>query len=170
MRHLLANIITYTIAALLFIGAAAFAWMRSSQLTLSNEHTLLAQYRPAADAFAWETPGAAGYDRNCRNCHGARGEGWDQYPPLSEAAAAAATSRGREHLIDVVLYGLTSRRWGAPMPPMAHMQDVEVAAVLNYIAATFLDQPLQPALMPADVAARRGQRLRPVEVNARRPQ
>jgi mono/diheme cytochrome c family protein len=165
MRHLLANIITYTIAALLFIGAAAFAWMRSEQLTLTTEPVVLARYVPAAAdtggldaaaaAFRWQELGARGYQRNCRACHGADGQGWDQYPPVAQAVASLADAGGREHLIDVMLHGLDTDRWGAPMPRMRHMQDVEIAAVLNYIAVAFMGAPLEPVLMPGEVSARR---------------
>lgn len=168
MRHFLANIVTYTIAVLLFVGAAAFAWMRASQLTLTSEQALLARYLPAeTDAFAWQVPGEMGYARNCRNCHGATGQGWDQYPPIAATAATAGGDRDtREHLIDVVLYGLTSPRWGVPMPPMAHMHDVEIAAVLNYISAAFLGRAFEPVVQPDEVAARRGRNLKPRDVEA----
>jgi mono/diheme cytochrome c family protein len=169
MRHLVANIITYSIAALLFIGAAAFAWMRSTQLILSDEYAVLARYEPADTAtFAWQRPGESGYVRNCSNCHGVAGQGWDQYPPIAAGAAALEPGDGRSHLIDVMLYGLTSPRFGAPMPPMGHMQDVEIAAVLNYIGAEFLDASFEPEVRPAEVAARRGRGLRPADVEAAR--
>ena len=170
MRHVVANIVTYTIAALLFVGAGAFAWMRSEQLTIADERLLLARHAPSTSAdFDWREAGAIGYARNCRNCHGADGEGWDQYPPVGAAGAFAALPDGRDFLIDVMLYGLTSDRWGAPMPPMGHMQDVEIAAVLNHIAARFGGREPERLFMPDDVAARRGQELTPAEVNARRP-
>jgi hypothetical protein len=42
MRHFLAWIATYTIAGLLIGGAALFAWMRSAQLVISDEGTVVA--------------------------------------------------------------------------------------------------------------------------------
>lgn len=170
MRHFVANIVTYTIAALLFLGAGAFAWMRSEQLTIADERLLLARHVPSASAeFEWREAGALGYARNCRNCHGDDGRGWDQYPPVVTAGAFAALPAGREFLIDAMLYGLASDRWGAPMPPMGHMQDVEIAAVLNHIAGRFGGRVPEPPFTPDEVAARRGQGLRPAEVNAKRP-
>lgn len=170
MRHFLANIITYTIAGLLFVGAAGFAWMRSAQLALTTEATVLAQFEPMPVAeFRWYELGEQSYARNCSNCHRSDGQGWDQYPPLPPAAALFAVPGGRDYLIDLHLYGLTSDRWGAPMPPMRHIRDVELAAVLNYVLTTFGVVDEAELYVPADIAARRGQPLSPRDVNRRRP-
>jgi mono/diheme cytochrome c family protein len=172
MRHLLANVLTYAIATLLFLGAALFAWARSSQLTLSDEATLLARYEPApAHEFDWQALGARSYARNCAACHGSDGSGWDQYPPVSHAVALAAQPGGREYLVDVHLHGLTSRRFGAPMPPMRHLRDVELAAVLNHVLTAFGPGTGDPSLLygPDDIASRRGTHDSPAGVNRRRP-
>jgi mono/diheme cytochrome c family protein len=170
MRHFLANIVTYAIAAALFAGAAAFAWMRTAQLALTNERTVIARFEPApAGEFRWAELGEISYQRNCSNCHGSDGTGWDQYPPLQPAAALFAMPGGREYLMDVHLYGLTSDRWGAPMPPMGHILDVELAAVMNWILATFGDVDESRLYVPRDVAGRRAVPLSPREVNRRRP-
>lgn len=174
MRHLLANLATYLIAALLVTGAALFAWVRSAQLVLSEERTVLAGFHPAAaDEFRWERLGSDSYVRNCANCHGRAGEGWDQYPGLGHTARLFAEPGGREYLLDLHLYGLTSRRWRAPMPPMGHMQDVELAAVINHVLTSFGNERYLPRgaglYLPSDVAARRGRGLSPRAANARRP-
>lgn len=170
MRHFLANIITYTIAVLLFVGAAAFAWMRSAQLMLTTEERVLAQHEPAASAtFEWHALGSDSYIRNCSNCHRPDGSGWDQYPPVAAAGTLLAQPGGSEFLVDLHLYGLTSDRWGAPMPPMSHLHDVELAAIINYIATEFGSATEQVLLVPADIAARRDQRLRPADVDRARP-
>jgi mono/diheme cytochrome c family protein len=171
MRHFLANIVTYAVAALLFIGSAAFAWMRSAQLALTDEATIVARYETTADtAFRWRELGEQSYARNCVNCHRGDGSGWDQYPPLNGTGAQFARPGGREYLIDLHLYGLTSHRWGAPMPRMGHVHDIELAAVLNHILTEFGAVPATaPLYLPEDVAARRGQRLGPRDVNAARP-
>jgi mono/diheme cytochrome c family protein len=174
MRHFFAYVATYTIAVLLIGGAALFAWMRSAQLALTHERTILAQFEPArTDAFEWEALGARSYERNCANCHGRDGEGWDQYPGLGHTARLFAASNGRDYVVDLHLYGLTSRRWRAPMPPMGHIQDVEMAAVLNHLLTHFGNQrDLPPGATlygPSDVTARRGARLSPWDVEARRP-
>jgi mono/diheme cytochrome c family protein len=169
MRHFLANIVTYGIAVLLFLGAALFAWSRSAQVAVTTEAMMLAGYEPADAGFRWEGLGRAGYDRNCRNCHGADGVGWDQYPGLGGAGSMAAGVGGREFLVDLHLYGLASDRWGAPMPPMGHIRDVELAAILNYILTAFGDAETEQLFVPADIADRRGLRLSPRAVDRRRP-
>lgn len=174
VRHLLANLVLYGLATLLLAGAALFAFARSEQLVLSDEAALLARWAPAAEReFQWEELGDAAYLRNCMNCHGRDGEGWDQYPGLSHVAALFAAPGGRDYLIDLHLYGLTSNRWRAAMPSMGHMHDIALAAVLNRTLASFGNVHGFPAdallYLPEDVAGRRGQGLSPWEVNARRP-
>jgi mono/diheme cytochrome c family protein len=170
MRHFLANIMTYAIAALLFSGAAAFAWMRSAQLALVTERDVIARYEPApAGEFRWHELGRISYQRNCANCHGTAGEGWDEYPPLQPAAALFVVPGGRDYIIDLHLFGLTSHRSGAPMPRMAHMHDTELAAVLNHILTTFGTVPDDDLYVPHDIEQRRGQNLSPRDVNRRRP-
>jgi cytochrome c5 len=171
MRHLLANVVTYTVAALLLIGAILFARMRSSQYALTYESTILAQYEPTPDReLAWRALGPATYRRNCRTCHRADGEGWDQYPPLAPTAGFIQFPAGREYLIDVQLYGLTSPRWRAPMPPMGHLHDAEVAAALNYMIEAFAGLEDFAPFTVAEVAARRGLDHHPRDVNRMRPE
>lgn len=174
MRHLVANIAIYAIAGLLLGGAALFAYARSAQLVLSDEEAVLARFDPSPELdFEWETIGGGSYIRNCMNCHGREGEGWDQYPAVAHAGGIFVVPGGREYLVDVHLYGLTSDRWRAPMPPMGHIQDVELAAVLNYLLTNFGNEHVLPAdaemYRPADVKARRGLGLDPWRVNERRP-
>ena len=173
MRHFIANIATYAIAALLVTGAAVFAWIRSAQVVITDEATALAQYEPQrSTSFEWQELGALSYERNCMNCHGRNGEGWDQYPALGHSARLFAAPGGREYLIDLHLYGLTSDRWGAPMPPMGHMRDVELAASLNHLLTNFGNRVPQDArlFVPQDIAARRGLSLTPWQVDEKRQQ
>jgi mono/diheme cytochrome c family protein len=174
MRHFWANIATYTIATMLIAGAALFAWLRSAQLVISSERAVLAALEPAeARIFDWRGLGGRSYAANCRNCHLAGGEGWDQYPGIGHTAQLFAAPGGREYLVDVHLYGLASDRWRAPMPPMGHMQDIELAAVINHVLTNFGNQERLPpgAILyePADIAARRDLGLSPWQVNDRRP-
>lgn len=174
MRHILANIAIYVLAGLLLGGAALFGWVRAAQLVLSDERALLARFEPAPEHdFEWEDLGASSYARNCASCHGREGDGWDQYPPLGGAWSLFLSPDGREYLVDVHLYGLTSERWRAPMPPMGHLQDVELAAVLNHLLTNFGNEEQLPEgidlYFPADVEVRRGLALDPREVNDRRP-
>jgi mono/diheme cytochrome c family protein len=148
--------------------------MRSSQLVLTDERTMLAHHAPAAAReFEWRALGRRTYDGDCAACHGDDGEGWDQYPPLAGTAALLLAPGGRDYLVDVHLYGLASPRWGAPMPPMGHLPDVALAAVLNHVLVELADAaraaPEARLYLPADVAARRGAGLSPHAVNARRP-
>lgn len=172
MRHLLAGIAIYLIALFLLGAAALFGWVRSAQLVVTSEETVLAQFVPVpAYSFEWPELGASTYRRNCENCHGAAGQGWDQYPGLRHTVQLLLAPGGRELLKDVHLYGLTSSRWGAPMPPMGHLHDVELAAVLNHVLTHFgqglLNQ--QVALYaPQEIRERRGLGLSPRDVEARR--
>jgi cytochrome c5 len=173
VRHFLANVATYGIALLLVAGAALFAWARSAQLTVTDESAVLAAFAPAEDStFPWRQLGAESYARNCRTCHLHDGSGWDQYPPLNHTATLASTAAGRAYLIDLHLYGLASDRWRAPMPPMGHLHDIEMAAVLNHVLSAFGASPVADDRLyrPADIAARRGQALAPEQVDARRPE
>lgn len=174
MRHFVANIVTYTIAALLVLGAAAFGLVRSEQLVLTREARLATMYEPAPDReFRWQELGRAMYVRNCANCHQPRGQGWDQYPPLGDASELFVMPGGREYLIDLHLWGVVSDRFRAPMPRMRHLTDVELAAVMNYVLTAFGNigaiAPDADLYVPSDVAQRREPRLSPREVNDRRP-
>jgi hypothetical protein len=174
MRHFLANIAIYVLAALLLGGAALFGWVRAAQLVLSDESTVIARFEPGLEHdFEWEDLGASSYVRNCANCHGGDGEGWDQYPALRVAGSLFLSPGGREYLVDVHLYGLTSERWRAPMPPMGHLNDVELAAVLNHLLTNLGNVEQLPEgvdrYLPVDVKERRGRGLDPWRVNERRP-
>ena len=174
MRHFLGNIAIYLIALFLVGAATLFAWIRSSQIVISNEETVLARFVVDDDQeFKWSQLGERAYLRNCANCHGSDGRGWGQYPALNHTFLLFISPEGQHYVIDLHLYGLTSSRWGVPMPPMGHMQDVELASVINYVLSRFDDEEdmdqNRELLRPADIAARRGQNLSPQEVNTRRP-
>jgi mono/diheme cytochrome c family protein len=170
VRHLLANVVTYTVAFSLLIGALLFGRMRASQYLLTKEPAVMAAHEPGDGTFAWGAVGARAYTANCRNCHGADGRGWDQYPPLTPARAHFQRPGGREFLIDLHLHGLESDRWRVPMPPMRHMHDAELAAVINHILVRFGGVDSTAALLrPAEIAARRGASLSPRMVDRTRP-
>lgn len=171
MRHFIANIAIYVIGSFLVVGAALFAWMRSEQLVITDEATMLAHHAPAeAHAFDWQALGEPAYVSNCMSCHGRQGEGRDEYPPIAHIGALHAAPGGRDYLIDVHLYGLASERSGVPMPPMGHMPDVAIAAVINHLLARFgMELDEADLYLPEQVAARRGARLSPYAVNERRP-
>lgn len=171
MRHLIANLAVYIIAIVLIGGAAAFGSIRSRQLVVIDESTLLSRHEPAiAREFDWAELGAYGYERNCANCHAADGNGRDQYPPLHPAAASYRGDAGRAYLIDLHLYGLASDQWRAPMPRMDHVSDAELAAIVNHVVTRFggADPAADGLFQPADIAARRGQGVGPDVVHRRR--
>lgn len=60
------------------------------------------------------------------------------------------------------------------MPPMAHMDDIELAAVLNYVLTHFGNEqhlPPDAALyFPEHIGIGHGQGISPWEVNTRRPE
>lgn len=156
MRHLLANIITYSIALLLFIGAVLFARMRSSQYTLTYQSAVLAAYEPTPGGeFRWRQIGAETYTRNCRSCHSADGRGWDEYPGVEGADSIARTAEGRARLIDIHIHGLATDGSPVPMPGMGHLHDVEVAAVLNHIVEEFGTGGSVETFTPEEVRRRR---------------
>jgi len=173
MRHFLANVATYTIAIGLVAGAALFAWMRSAQLVISSETAILARYEPVPPDADLTELGQIAYKRNCMACHLGEGQGWDQYPGLGHTVDLFQAAGGREYIIDLHLYGLTSPRWRAPMPPMGHMSDVELAAVLNHVLRNYGNEaqltPETQYYTPDDIASRRGMDRSPREVNATRP-
>jgi mono/diheme cytochrome c family protein len=174
MRHLLASIATYIIVVFLVSAAALFATVRSAQLVITDEETVLKQFGPGVEEFRWEELGEGSYIRNCENCHGAEGRGWDQYPGLNHTALLFLEPGGRDYLVDLHLYGLTSRRWGAPMPPMGHLHDIEMAAVINHVLTHFGNEKVlkeeDAALYePEDIATRRDQALSPRDVERHRP-
>lgn len=174
MRHFLGNIAIYLIVLFLVGAAALFAWIRSSQIVISNEETVLARFAADADQeFNWSQLGERAYLGNCANCHGSAGRGRGQYPALNHTFLLFISPEGRQYVIDLHLYGLTSSRWGAPMPPMGHIPDIELASLINYVLTEFGNEEGEvqngELLRPSDIAARRGQNLSPQEVNARRP-
>jgi mono/diheme cytochrome c family protein len=172
MRHFLANIAIYLIAIFLLGAAAIFGWGRSAQLIVTSEEAVLAQFSPTrAYVFEWAQLGEYAYLRNCQNCHGADGQGWDEYPGLDSTVQLFLAPEGRDLLADIHLYGLTSERWGAPMPPMGHLHDVQLAAVINYMLTSFGQRALlddTDLFTPQEIGARRGQELAPREVEERR--
>lgn len=174
MRHFLGHIAIYLISLFLIGAAVLFGWVRSSQIVISTEETVIARFNASSgQPFSWMQLGERAYLRNCANCHGSDGQGWDQYPALQHASVLFLAPEGRNYIIDLHLYGLTSSRWGAPMPPMGHLPDIEMAAVINHVLTRFGNMekadPEDELLRPQDIVERRRQGVSPQEVNARRP-
>ena len=63
--------------------------------------------------------------------------GRGMYPPIQRMSAHLGAGGGRDYLVNLVLYGLYTGTYGAPMPPMPELSDAEVAAVNNYLLTQF---------------------------------
>ncbi len=174
MRHFYAYIAAYTLGGLLIVASLFFAWLRSHQyiVVTETEAALRFEHVTSIEEFEWEAYGREGYMTNCAVCHGAEGQGRDVYPPLRAVGSLLAAEGGREYVLDVTLYGLASGRTSAPMPAYPNIPDAQVAALNNYMLTRWGNEALLPddveLYIPQDVAARRGQGLRPWEMAERR--
>ena len=80
------------------------------------------------------------YDQNCLACHQIDGSG---VPMLTPSLVNADYVKGdKVRLINVVLKGLqgveiNGEMYDNPMPPLAHLSDEEIAAVLTYVRNNF---------------------------------
>lgn len=188
MRHVLANLLTYALIGGLIVGCGLFAWVRSEQLVVAREADVEPR-APVAIAsvadFPWRDFGEDVYLANCSNCHTQDGSGRGMYPPVQDMAAhlteamgsrsggPAAESGGRGYLIDLVLYGVYTGAYGAPMPEMPTLSDAEIAAVTNYMLTAFAAGGRTPdtsqLYLPREIGPRRGRDLSERGVAATRP-
>ena len=80
------------------------------------------------------------YDQNCLACHQIDGSG---VPMLTPSLVNAEYVQGdKTRLINVVIKGLkgveiNGEMYDNPMPPLAHLSDEDIAAVLTYVRANF---------------------------------
>jgi cytochrome c553 len=176
MRHLLANLAVYILAAGLVIGSLLFAWMRQAQIAIATERLIAPPHFAAAEdpgGFPWMAIGERVYIANCKNCHGTDGRGRDIYPPIRGQIAVFTAPGGKDYLAHVILDGLATRMHPAPMPPMPHLSDVQIAAVNNFMLTSF-DYPARlpeqpPLYIPADVRRLREHGLSERDVGHMRP-
>ena len=173
MRHVLANIFTYALIASLVVGAVLFAWARSEQLVIAQEKDIEPGARDSMQLSDWMAFGERTYVANCQNCHTADGSGRGMYPPVQRMSAHLAASGGRDYLVDLVLHGVYTSTYGAPMPPMPELSNAEIAAVTNYILVRFAADGEAPQVSvyytEAEVAERRNNNFSEWEMAARRP-
>ncbi len=175
MRHLLANLAVYALAAGLIIGSLLFAWVRSQQYVIAHQEVIEPrEYVAATDPseFDWEDFGKRVYVANCQNCHGSTGLGRDRYPGIRGQGAVVTADGGREYLARVMIYGLVTSNYPAPMPPMPNLTDAQIAAVNNYILTHFDDADAHDDLtlyVPQEVAAERGRTYSDREIGQQRP-
>jgi nitrite reductase (NO-forming)/hydroxylamine reductase len=103
--------------------------------------------------------GRAAYLAHCAACHQPDGSGLKgAFPPL--AGSDYLSTHGVEEIVAVVLQGLRGAievngvRYDNVMPPMSHISDGEVAALLTYVYASWGNPGL--TVTPEQVAAVRG--------------
>lgn len=139
------------------LGAwAAVLWMRMNP-TLDTAR-LQAQAAGQSVSSLPRRSGAQLYAAECASCHQNRGEGrFPMFPPLAGSLRAAGDPY---HLMAITLHGLSGPieangvHYSGLMPGLAHLDDDEIAAVLNHVRSSWGNaaEPLQSA----DVAAVRG--------------
>jgi mono/diheme cytochrome c family protein len=129
------------LALLLILAAAMFG-------------TACSDDRPPPGELA---PGQEPYLRWCASCHGNRGEGKPPaFPPMADSEWLDLPDQA---LALIVLNGLrgeievAGRTYRGYMPPMQHLSDDDVAAIIGYIVTTWGGR--DPALDVADVASLR---------------
>jgi mono/diheme cytochrome c family protein len=139
-------------------------WMIVLALTSSLYGTALA-----------EADGASVYQR-CFGCHKSTGTGMGAvFPPLAGHAPKLVRAE-RTYPIQVVLYGLEGdidvegKKYKGKMLPFGDkLKDDEIAAVLNYILASWGNDQMLPAghkeFTAAEVKAQRGKKLTPSQVH-----
>jgi mono/diheme cytochrome c family protein len=176
MRHILANIFTYSLIVGLVLLSCFFAWVRSEQLVVTrsaNDAPREPREISRLADFDWYAFGQRTYLANCQNCHTSDGSGRGMYPPVQQMAAHLEAPGGRGYLIDLNLYGLFTGTYGAPMPSMPELSDAEIAAVTNYLLTQFAADGRQPdpstLYLPGEVAERRGRKLSERQVAGLRP-
>lgn len=75
------------------------------------------------------------FNLNCAACHHESGQG---HPGLAPSLVASPwVQQGEEAMIRIVLQGKQNRGRGFVMPPMKHLDDDQVAAVLTYVRREF---------------------------------
>lgn len=108
----------------------------SIMLVVSTSVTVIAQ----SGSQSVTDRGKEVYDQNCLACHQIDGGG---VPMLTPSLVNAEWVQGdKVRLINVVLKGLTGveingEMYDNPMPPLAHLSDEDIAAVLSYVRANF---------------------------------
>ena len=157
------------------------------QVLPAAEYAALREQQEAAAAGVGDEAGVASvalgeqvYASNCVACHQATGQGLPGvFPPLSgHAANLYAADGGRDYLLNVLLYGVmgsiqvNGATYGGVMPGWAQLSDEQIAAVLNYVLASW-DNAGRVEELPyaaADVAEKRETALTPDQVLALRGQ
>jgi mono/diheme cytochrome c family protein len=141
-----------------------------------------ASQAPPPAEFKWQELGARVFGASCSVCHQENGQGIPgAFPPLAgHVAGLFAQRNGRDYLVRVVLFGLegpisvNGATYASAMPPWPQLGDDEIAAALDHVLSAWGNDKLLPRdftpILPADVAAARGQRMTAADVHALRRQ
>jgi mono/diheme cytochrome c family protein len=118
---------------------------------------VLAGCQSEPDAPITLEPGQGEFLRWCGSCHGNSGEGKaPAFPPLAGSEWLEFPDRG---LAMIILYGLrgeievAGRTYRGYMPPMTHLPDEDIEAILAYVTRTWAGR--QSTLSVSDIAALR---------------
>jgi len=137
---------------------------------------------PPQSSFQWQEVGARVFKASCSVCHQENGQGVvGAFPPLAGSVPSLiARPSGRDYLVRLVLFGLegpievNGAVFANAMPPWAALRDEEIAAVLDHVLTAWGNDKLLPRdftpILPAEVAAARGQDMTPAQVHALRGQ
>lgn len=110
--------------------------------------------QPESDEEQSLAPGQEPYLRYCASCHGNQGQGRPpSFPPL---AGSEWTELAPEGLAAIVLLGLrgeievAGESYRGFMPPLKHIDDAQLAAIVNFMTAQWADSGSE--LAPPDIA------------------
>jgi mono/diheme cytochrome c family protein len=140
-----------------------------------------AQTAASAGNFQWQSLGERTFDNNCSGCHQRSGAGiTGGFPPLAGHAPEIFAQKGGAYLVRVLLFGLggaidvDGTKYNGNMPSWDQLKDEEIAAVLDHVLTAWgndqhLPKDFKP-ILPADIAAARGEQLTKEQVYALREQ
>jgi cytochrome c oxidase subunit 2 len=100
-----------------------------------------------------KTRGEQVYTANCVACHQANGKGIpNAFAPLDGSPIVNGPKAGQ---IKVVLDGLNTGKYPAPMPGWKQLSDTDIAAVITYTRNTWSNKAAENIVQPAEVLAAR---------------
>lgn len=121
-----------------------------------------------ATQAADDAAGKAAYEANCSACHQMDGTGIPfAFPPL--AGSDYLEAHTPENIAHQILTGLSGpvtvngTEFNGVMPPMAHINDADIALIVNYVFGRFIDR--EASLDEAAVAAVRAGLAAPASSN-----
>ena len=112
---------------------------------------------PSGAPAAAKVDGAAIFADQCSSCHQANGQGVaGEFPPL---ARNSDIFLARDYPVRAVLFGLSGKidvggkSFDGVMPPLAVLDDEDIAAVVHYVRTAWGNAALRPQdMQPADAA------------------